>query len=62
MCEKCLKETDGTYFDGRQWVCFDCLPQSEKDRYPGWAERVTLKRKRAALAQANFHHHTEAAC
>lgn len=35
--------------------CFDCVPQSEFDRYPGWAEREAAKRKKAEIARHNFH-------
>lgn len=38
----------------RQMVCFDCLPDAEVNKYPGWRERRKRQREQAERARRNF--------
>jgi len=60
ICPRCQAPTTGGLYiapidaKGNKLACFACVPDEQKNQYPGWSERETARRRRSTLAINNF--------
>ncbi len=61
MIQECPHDTSNKYIAPGRLLCFACIPESYKAKYPSWAEREAQSAKRAEQLARNLGRTTEAA-